>query len=54
MSEVKWMGAHIAVFHPGSYSRRPRKEVFETCAKAMEEVLGSMRSLGITRVALGA
>ncbi len=49
---ANWMGAHIVVFHPGSYSGRPRKEVFETCAKAMEEVVESMRFLGITKVHL--
>jgi len=46
------MGAHIVVFHPGSYAGRPPREVFETCAKAMEEVVESMRSLGITRAHL--
>ncbi len=49
---ANWMGAHIVVFHPGSLSGRPRKEVFETCAKAMEEVVESMRFLGITKVHL--
>ena len=49
---ASWMGAHIVVFHPGSYAGRPPKEVFETCAKAMEEIVESMRSLGITRVHL--
>lgn len=47
-----WMRAHIVVFHPGSYAGRPPREVFETCANAMEEVVGTMRSLGITRVHL--
>jgi len=49
---ANWMGAHIVVFHPGSYAGRPPREVFETCAKAMEEVVESMRSLGITRANL--
>jgi len=49
---ANWMGAHIVVFHPGSYAGRPPREVFETCAKAMEEVVDSMRSLGITKVHL--
>jgi deoxyribonuclease-4 len=47
-----WMGAHIVVFHPGAYAGRPPKTVFETCARAMEEVVEAMRSLGITRVHL--
>jgi len=49
---ANWMGAHIVVFHPGSYSGRSPKEVFENCAKAMEEVVESMGSLGITKVHL--
>jgi len=47
-----WMRAHIVVFHPGSYAGRPPREVYETCEKAMMEVVESMRSLGITRVHL--
>lgn len=49
---ASWMGAHIVVFHPGAYSGRPREQVFETCAKAMEEVVERMRSLNLTRVHL--
>jgi len=47
-----WMRSHIVVFHPGSYAGRPPREVYETCEKAMMEVVESMRSLGITRVHL--
>lgn len=46
------MDAHIVVLHPGSYTDRPPKEVFETCARGMEEVVESMRSLGMTKVHL--
>jgi deoxyribonuclease-4 len=49
---ASWMGAHIVVFHPGAYSGRPREQVFETCATAMEEVVKSMRSMSITKVHL--
>jgi len=49
---ANWMGAHIVVFHPGSYAGRPPQEVFKTCAKAMEEVIETMHSLGMTRVHL--
>lgn len=49
---ANWMGAHIVVFHPGSYTGRPPQEVFKRCAKAMEEVIETMRSLGMTRVHL--
>jgi len=49
---ANWMQAHIVVFHPGSYAGRSPKQVFETCAKAMEEVVANMRSLGFTKVHL--
>ena len=49
---ASWMGAHIVVFHPGSYVGRPREHVFQTCVKAMEEVVEKMQSLNITRVHL--
>ena len=49
---ASWMGAHIVVFHPGSYTDRPPEEVFETCAHGMEEVVESMHSLGMTKVHL--
>lgn len=49
---ANWMGAHIVVFHPGAYAKRPPKQVFETCAKAMEEIVQAMLSLGITKVHL--
>lgn len=49
---ASWMGAHIVVFHPGSYAGRPPKQVFETCVKAMEEVVEQMHTMGITKVHL--
>jgi len=49
---ANWMQAHIVVFHPGSYADRPQKQVFETCAKAMEQVVQEMRSMNITKVHL--
>ncbi|HKZ93429.1 MAG TPA: TIM barrel protein [Candidatus Bathyarchaeia archaeon] len=49
---ASWMGAHVVVFHPGSYAGRPPKHVFEICAKAMKEVVETMRSMGITKVHL--
>jgi len=49
---ANWMGAHIVVFHPGAYTGRPPKQVFETCAKALEEVVESMRSMGLTKAHL--
>jgi deoxyribonuclease-4 len=49
---ANWMGAHIVVFHPGSYAGRPPRLVYQTCEKAMKEVVESMQSLGITKVRL--
>jgi len=48
-----WMGAHLVVFHPGFYGKRPPKEALELCVKAMNDVVESMRSLGIAKVKLG-
>jgi len=48
-----WMGAHVVVFHPGFYGRGSPRESLERCVKAMDEVVESMRSLGITKVHLG-
>jgi len=47
-----WMGAHIVVFHPGSYADRSPREVYETCEKATKEVVESMKALGIKKVHL--
>jgi deoxyribonuclease-4 len=49
---ASWMGAHIVVIHPGAYGGRPLKEVYATCEKAMKEVVGNMRSLGLTKTRL--
>jgi len=48
-----WMDAHVVVFHPGFYGRRPPREALELCVKAMREVVESLRSLGIGEVHLG-
>jgi len=47
-----WMGAHVVVFHPGSYAGRSPKEVFRVCERALNEVVESMRSLGLGKVRL--
>jgi deoxyribonuclease-4 len=46
------MGAHIVVFHPSAYAGRSPKEVYETCEKAMKEVVESIKALGIKRLYL--
>ncbi len=48
-----WMNAHMVVFHPGFYGKKSPRHALESCAKATEDVMGSMRSLGIRRVKLG-
>jgi len=48
-----WMGAHLVVFHPGFYGKKPPKEALELCVKAMGDVVKSIRSLGIAKVRLG-
>ncbi|MGQ9461061.1 MAG: TIM barrel protein [Candidatus Bathyarchaeaceae archaeon] len=50
---ANWMDAHVVVFHPGFYGKRSPREALELCAKAMSEVVSSMRSLGIIKVHLG-
>ena len=48
-----WMDAHVVVFHPGFYGKKPPQEALELCVKALSEVVESMRSLQITTVHLG-
>ena len=48
-----WMGARIAVFHPGFYGRLSSKEAVKACAKAMEEVLEEAKAEGVRGVYLG-
>jgi len=48
-----WMGAHVVVFHPGFYGKKPHQEALELCVKALSEVVESMKSLQITKVHLG-
>jgi len=51
---AEWMGAHVVVFHPGFYGKRPRELVFEKCLEAMRDVTKSMKELGIRSVKIGA
>jgi deoxyribonuclease-4 len=52
VTAASWMGAHTVVFHPGFYGKKPPKEALQHCLKAMNEVVESMRSLGMTKVYL--
>ena len=49
---ASWMGAHTVVFHPGFYGKRSPRDALQCCLKAMNEVVESIRSLGMTRVYL--
>ena len=49
---ASWMGAHVVVFHPGSYAGRSPRVVFRVCERALNEVVESMRSLGLGKVRL--
>jgi deoxyribonuclease-4 len=49
---ASWMGAHVVVFHPGSYAGRSPRVVFRVCEGALNEVVESMRSLGLGKVRL--
>jgi len=50
---ANWMGAHVVVFHPGFYGKGSPKEALERCAKAVGEVVESIKSLQITKVHIG-
>ena len=50
---AEWMNAHVVVFHPGFYGKKPKSEAFKLCLKAMREVVETMRALGIKNAKLG-
>jgi len=50
---AEWMNAHIVVFHPGFYGKKPQKEVFRTCLEAVKETVESLKNLGIKNVKIG-
>jgi len=52
VTAASWMGAHNVVFHPGFYGKRSPREALQCCVEAMNEVVESLRSLGMTRVYL--
>jgi deoxyribonuclease-4 len=49
---ASWMGAHVVVFHPGSYAGRSPRVVFRVCERALNEVVESVRSFGLGKVRL--
>jgi len=52
VTAASWMRAHNVVFHPGFYGKRPPREALQCCVEAMNDVVESMRSLGMTQVCL--
>lgn len=52
-SAAEWMGAHVVVFHPGVYGRKSHDEALRMCSMALQELVDTMRSLGIRNVKMG-
>ncbi|MDH7563541.1 MAG: TIM barrel protein [Candidatus Bathyarchaeota archaeon] len=50
---AEWMGAHVVVFHPGYYGRKPRSEASKQCVQSLREAVQSLDSLGVRQVKLG-
>ena len=48
-----WMNAHVVVFHPGFYGKRPRELAFKHCLEALSEVVECLKALGIKDVRMG-
>jgi len=53
VAAAKWMNAHVVVFHPGFYGENSAEQAFETCLKALQEVVQNIQSLGIRDVKIG-
>jgi deoxyribonuclease-4 len=50
---AEWMKAHVVVFHPGFYGDKSSGEAFDTCLKALKEVVATIQSLGIRCTKVG-
>jgi deoxyribonuclease-4 len=50
---AEWMNAYVMVFHPGFYSKKTPKEVFNNCVVALKEVVQAMNAMGIKNVKIG-
>ena len=53
VTAAKWMNGHVVVFHPGFYGEKSRQQAFDTCLKALREIVENIRSLGIRDVKIG-
>ncbi len=50
---AQWMKAHVLVFHPGFYGRKPRELTLRNCVEALKDIVSWMKGLGIDDVKLG-
>lgn len=50
---ASWMNAHVVVFHPGFYGKKPQREVFRSCLEAVRETVEMLKKLGIENVKIG-
>jgi len=50
---AEWMGAHVVVFHPGFYGKKPRELALERCVEVLKEVTATMKSMGIVNTKIG-
>jgi deoxyribonuclease-4 len=50
---AEWMNAQVVVFHPGVYGMLPHEEALKMCARAMQEIVHTLDSLGIKDVKIG-
>jgi deoxyribonuclease-4 len=48
-----WMGAYVVVFHTGFYGRWDKSFAFKNCVDALNDVVETMKNLGIQNVKLG-
>jgi deoxyribonuclease-4 len=50
---ANWMNAYIFVFHPGFYGKMEKSNALRKCVKEIEEVVDTLKGLGIKKVKLG-
>jgi len=48
-----WMNAHVVVFHPGFYGKKPPEEAFRLCLAALREVVEILQAQSIKNVKVG-
>ena len=50
---AQWMGAYVVVFHTGFYGRLSQAEALRKCVEALNDVVNTLKGLGIEKVKLG-